>query len=176
MYNYVPVFSLFLLLNVWKLGTVFFVWRIKDRILEDAFVSCRPYSPHRSKPNNMYEWVTIGKPAIFVNWVKWCRMSPERTEDMPNHCSKWAQSELKVSQFKNRWVAKSVSPHPTTHTDSWTWRMRQRIKLSLVESLLWRRRHMNKETFVGIYFVKSCNKKRWLELVQWAYKQTVRVG
>ena len=87
-------------------------------------------------------------PDILINCVKCWVMSTCETEDIPSQT--WDQSYPKMSHPKNKWFAVSCFPQPATQAaSSWEIILR-RVKLSLVGSLLQRRRHTNTDTLEGI--------------------------
>ena len=138
-------------------------------MLKNTFISFLPNSPHRSKPNNSQVWVSrsrqtshMRKLSEMMSNVTW----KNRRQTQP--LQQMSPKELKVSQFKNRRFTDSISPHPAAQAASWTWMMRRRTKLYLVGSLLRRRRHTNKETFVGICLCQTSSTTvlaTWLPLL-----------
>lgn len=101
------------------------------------------------------KWVTLGNPAILINWCKWCLISPGLTEEIPNQCQTWYHIELKITQSRNKCLAVSGWPHPNRHATSADVRTLRRTKLSLIDNLLRRSHHTNKETVDGICWCQT---------------------
>jgi len=89
-------------------------------------------------------------PGMLINCVKCWVMSTCETEDIPNQSQTYDHSNPKMSHPKNKWFAVSCFPQPATQAES-SWEIiLRRIKLSLVGSLLRRRRHTNTDTLEGL--------------------------
>jgi len=83
------------------------------------------------------------KPGILINWVRCWRSSRGEAVEIPSQSQTCDQREPKTSQPKNKCVAVSWLPQPDTQTASSRETTLRCTKLSLVGSLLRRRRHTN---------------------------------